>query len=203
MEQVKSFIPHTDSSGDAPPREVSESGDVANLKKLVRTKLRTKRARFTLDEAKMIPGQFVYGLCDLDGLFFVGRTRNASVRFERLPELVRNLHLARRIREAGRWLYVAVIDYKPANLHDAHMTAIRMYADRLVNVLANPYRLPTLVHVRGVIGRDALACCPLCDGPMAEPGTHLCGPCDTDLFRKFSERRVRARELAALAKALT
>lgn len=167
---------------------------------------RANVTNLTIAEAARVRGQFVYGLCDRDGLFYVGKTRNAARRFETYSKQVlthANPHLLRRLRDAGDDLRVVILSLNPANLNVAEADAISLHGDRLVNIVANPYRTRPgqwggkSLGVTALPDHHRLAPCPLCDGPMDGKGKPYCMPCFTRVVRNRGQDKARARALSA------
>lgn len=151
----------------------------------------------TFSEAKNVPGQFVYGLHDRSGLFYVGKTTNAAQRFYQHRSDQVNPRLWRRVKAAGDSLRIEIIAHNPPDLSAAEGDAIALNAARLVNIMRNPFRFPSRMHVPLAASRDAVADCPGCGNPLDKPGCKLCRLCTSKLSSTVGSSKAELRAMLA------
>lgn len=135
------------------------------------------RRRYSFVEAKQIRGPFVYGLEDGTGVFYVGKTIDASSRFNRyvrpnkLP-----LNLLRRIRDANGEVLVRVLLHNPPDLDAAEQDFIAALAPEIMNHTGSARHILAQL-TKPVADRmlaSHLARCPKCDNQNFKDGRHLC-----------------------------
>lgn len=150
----------------------------------------------TVEQASRIGLPIVYGLHDMDGLFYVGKTTSPRVRFKSHSRAAghNNLHLARRINQAGDGLRIEVIALMPRDLAKAETDAILANADKLVNKVWNPYR--ACIQVPYADAYAARVNCPICDGPMDHRNSRHCAKCVEKLVAPGGMSKAELRELA-------
>lgn len=132
---------------------------------------------YTLEEARSIPGPFVYGLHNGEKVFYVGRTIDARRRFTcYAPPKTAPLPLLRAIKFAGDALSVVILEHNPPDLIEAEKRHIASRAGELVNRMDTPTRMRASVtgKVANEMVRTQLATCPGCGGENFVNGKHKC-----------------------------
>lgn len=146
-----------------------------------------------------MPGRFVYGLWDGDVLFYIGKTVDAKHRFGRdYIEKHSNLHLRRRIREAGNNLRVSILVANPDDLDAAEQAAITRLMPQLTNVAHNRFKTKSGLFVEPNATNGAI--CVTCDAVITVKKSKYCRKCLGALLGKTpGNSKQELRELAKRA----
>lgn len=145
-------------------------------KKLSAAKL---KKRYTLDEARSIPGPFVYGLHNGLHVFYIGKTIDAYGRFTAHKNRIKKtpIELLRAMRDAGASLRVVILEHNPPNLVEAEKAYIAFHADNLVNRAACTGRMRARFSEDRLCAAalaTELVSCPHCGGENVADGKHNC-----------------------------
>lgn len=114
--------------------------------------------KFSFDEMQTVPGWLVYGLNDDAGLFYIGQTRTARVRFSHYADGTgaSNWAVAERLQKSKGRVYVTILSWFPKDLDAMEAALIVKHGASLLNLKENPYsRLPSREHEERLKWRDA------------------------------------------------
>lgn len=100
-------------------------------------------------------GAFVYALHDKQGMFYIGKTKNARKRFFRYGGKTLNLALKKRLSIAGDDVRVEVLVLNPPDLERTEADLIMVNSGKLLNKQYN--RLPLCMKCGEVIPRNTSA----------------------------------------------
>jgi len=134
------------------------------------------KKRYTFEEARSIPGPFVYALEDDSGIFYVGKTIHANSRFYKYISAKTALRLQRRVRDAVGDVRVRILMHNPPDLIAAELEMIKQYASQIVNTAGLPMRptLKTGFRAANRLVKAGEALCPICENQLWRGGEHAC-----------------------------
>lgn len=101
---------------------------------------------YTLDEARLIKGPFVYALSD-DEIFYIGKTIDAERRFYRYARHAAP-RLQKRLKQAGGDVRLSILRHNPPDLLASERHFIALHAPTLVNVHGSERLMTAKMSVR-------------------------------------------------------